>query len=243
MVTGKTLDISEYLDFDFYDLVWYWQNNTLSMSGHNRELAWWMGVAHRVGADMCYWLMPVSGTPIEDLQSTEIKDWVDNFNCQLEECLDDTNFALLGEDIDYFYPNNVYKVPMQEIAKNGDKEDANKLDDPDAYDKLIGATFLLNPVKCLENIATKVTVIRWKTDHLGNPQGWAHKNPLMDTHQYEVQLEDFTRKARFIARGHMTSAPNSLTYSSMALHESVKIAFLMAALNNLDIMSCDIGTA
>ena len=54
---------------------------------------------------------------------------------------------------------------------------------------------------------------------------------------------DFTRKAQFVAGGHMTEAPNSLTYSSVVSRESIKIAFLVAALNDLDIMSCDISNA
>ena len=59
---------------------------------------------------------------------------------------------------------------------------------------------------------------------------------------FDVKM-DFTWKARFVAGGHMTEAPNSLTYSSVVSRESVKIAFLVAALNGLDIMSCDIGNA
>jgi hypothetical protein len=59
---------------------------------------------------------------------------------------------------------------------------------------------------------------------------------------FDVKM-DFTRKARFVAGGHMTEAPNSLTYSSVVSRESVKIAFLIAALNDLDIMTCDIGNA
>ena len=39
MITGKTPDISEYLDFDFYDLVWYWCQPNPSLSEHDRELA------------------------------------------------------------------------------------------------------------------------------------------------------------------------------------------------------------
>ena len=50
---------------------------------------------------------------------------------------------------------------------------------------------------------------------------------------------DFTQNARFVAGGHMTEAPNSLTYSSVVSRESVKIAFLIVALNDLDLMSCD----
>ena len=59
---------------------------------------------------------------------------------------------------------------------------------------------------------------------------------------FDVKM-DFTRKARFVAGGHTTVPPNSLTYSSIVSQESVKIAFLIAALNGLDLMSCDIGNA
>ena len=53
----------------------------------------------------------------------------------------------------------------------------------------------------------------------------------------------FTRKARFVAWGHLTDAPSSVTYSSVVSHDSVRIAFLVAALNGLDVMACDIGNA
>ena len=55
---------------------------------------------------------------------------------------------------------------------------------------------------------------------------------------------DFTRKAQFVAGGHMIETPSSITYSSVVVsRESVKITFLIAALNDLDIMSCDIENA
>ena len=41
----------------------------------------------------------------------------------------------------------------------------------------------------------------------------------------------------------MTDAPTLITYLSVVLRESIKIAFLIAALNGLDIMSYDIGNA
>ena len=37
-VMGETLDISEYLDFNFYDLVWYHTGNHPSVSKEHREL-------------------------------------------------------------------------------------------------------------------------------------------------------------------------------------------------------------
>ncbi len=214
IITGKTPDISEYLDFDFYDLVWYWRSPNPSLSQHDRELARWMGVAHRVGADMCYWLMPVSGVPVvnssvqhvtaEDLRDPQIKERVEDFNHRLDVRLDDTNFVLANGDIDEYYPEDVYEVPIQDIAENGDPYNGDialnerpEADDVDSYDKLIGATFLLDPMKSSDNVATRATVLRRKTDHSGNPLGKAHANPLLDTREYEVLLEDGTHDSYF----------------------------------------------
>ena len=54
---------------------------------------------------------------------------------------------------------------------------------------------------------------------------------------------NFTRKERFVAGGHRTEAPMSITYSRVVSRDSVKIAFLVATLNDIDIMACDIGNA
>jgi hypothetical protein len=82
-----------------------------------------------------------------------------------------------------------------EMPKTGNPENGNNVmhERPEAndiisYDNLIGATFLLDPLKSPDNVATKATVIRRKTDHLGNPLGKAHANPLLDTWEYEVEL-------------------------------------------------------
>ena len=54
---------------------------------------------------------------------------------------------------------------------------------------------------------------------------------------------DFTRKARFCAGGHTTETPASLTYSSVVSRDSIRLAFLLAELNELDVMACDIENA
>jgi hypothetical protein len=51
---------------------------------------------------------------------------------------------------------------------------------------------------------------------------------------------NFTRKARFVARGHTTTTPSSMTYSRVVSRGSIRLAFLIAALNDLDIMSFDL---
>ena len=59
---------------------------------------------------------------------------------------------------------------------------------------------------------------------------------------FDVKM-DFTRKARFVAGGHTTETPVGLCYSSVVSRDSVRLAFLVAALNELDILACDIGNA
>jgi len=54
---------------------------------------------------------------------------------------------------------------------------------------------------------------------------------------------DFTCKARYVAGGHWTDTPTQLTYSSVVTRDSVRIAFLVAALNELEILSADVGNA
>ncbi len=59
---------------------------------------------------------------------------------------------------------------------------------------------------------------------------------------FEIKM-DFTRKARFVAGDSMTDLPTSLTYSSVVSRDSVRLAFLIAALNDLELLAADIGNA
>ena len=60
IITGDTPDISESLDYEFYDWVLYRSNAGLG----EVELARWLGVSHRVGRLTSYWILPASGIPI-----------------------------------------------------------------------------------------------------------------------------------------------------------------------------------
>jgi len=59
---------------------------------------------------------------------------------------------------------------------------------------------------------------------------------------FEVKM-DFTRKARFVTGGHMTDPPVIMTYSSVVSRDSVRIGFILAALNDLELVAADIGNA
>ena len=58
---------------------------------------------------------------------------------------------------------------------------------------------------------------------------------------FDVKMgENFRRKARFVADGHKTKTPAAMCYSSVVSRDSVRIALTIAALNDLDIMACDV---
>ena len=60
---------------------------------------------------------------------------------------------------------------------------------------------------------------------------------------FDVKIEDFRQKARLVAGGHMTEAPKCMPYSSVVSRETVRLALIIAALNNLEVKSADIQNA
>ena len=218
-VTGRTPDISEYLDFDFWDLVWYWDTAHPNIDQDDRKLGRWAGVSHRVGSDMCYWIALANGHIIaettvqhvtrDELNDPEIKSQIEQFDRQMLERMDDTNFdnpelanfhlnddlTLLDERIRDRWPLDTAYWDERTTPPDSDYGEPQELPeeddiDIDAYDKLIGSQIMLDD-------GLKATVKRRMTNFDGTPIGRAHVNPLLDTRQYEVELEDGTTDAYF----------------------------------------------
>ena len=61
---------------------------------------------------------------------------------------------------------------------------------------------------------------------------------------FDVKLgENFRRKARLVAQGNQTEDPDVLTFLSVVSRDSVRIALILAALNDLEVKACDIKNA
>ena len=198
-VTGKTPDISEFIDFDFYDLVWYSPGAHMSISEDNREIGRWLGVSHRIGSDMCYWIMGESGIPIaettvqhvtrDDMIDPTIAKQIETFNEALTVRLDDTNFKIAG--IDNGFEDDYEDLPQWDKAYGDntphdsgyDKDsvpltDAEDEIDPGVLDKYLGTKVILNDVaNGGRNIATVKSRV---TDINGRPTGTANNNPSLD---------------------------------------------------------------
>ena len=57
---------------------------------------------------------------------------------------------------------------------------------------------------------------------------------------FDIKMEDFCRKARLVAGGHLTKAPATITYASVVSRETVRIAVMLAALNDLEVKAGDV---
>jgi hypothetical protein len=60
---------------------------------------------------------------------------------------------------------------------------------------------------------------------------------------FDVKMEDFRRKASFVAGGHTTDTPHAMTYASVMSSESVRVTLTLATLNDLDVKMADIDNS
>ena len=57
---------------------------------------------------------------------------------------------------------------------------------------------------------------------------------------FDVNMEDFRLKARFMAGVHVMDPPSTITYESVVSRETVRIALILDALNDLLVKLSDI---
>ena len=113
-ITGQTTDISDWLDFEFYDTVWVLNRTSIKMDTVDDERlpAKWLGVSHHVGSDLSYWLLLGSGKIVSrtsvqhvtqsDMRDDILKKRIDEFEETLEERLNDENFQSEETDVDFY---------------------------------------------------------------------------------------------------------------------------------------------
>ena len=164
-VTGNTPYISEWLDFDFYDRVWWLDTKKPATNDDNVTLNRWLGISHKIGSDMCYWVLTVSGnviarTTVQHVNRDEYLDLVmceriKEFDEKIEKRLDDTNFVNPEARelyIDEFeYENEAAhrdgtQMPDDDEYADMNTEERPKQDDVDfeTYDKYIGSEVMMD---------------------------------------------------------------------------------------------------
>jgi len=204
IVTGNTPDRSEYLQFNWYQPLFYYDPTDFP---EDRELIGrFIGVAHNVGQALCYWILPKSGRPIArttvrpiseaELQTEQVRQELNSFDASIQRKLGD--HLLSDSDLAFHIGSEELQLALTDVAEDDNgryqpiEPDAER-DDIDDYeeetlDKLL-ATEVSLPKGDLQCIGK---VINRKRDIEGNLVGRANVNPIIDTRVYEVEFPDGT---------------------------------------------------
>ena len=281
-VVGETVNISNYLEFGFYDRVWFRDNAGLG----EQKLGRWLVVAEHVGSIMTYHILQSNGEIVArstvwsitnlEQQTDTFKPTMSAYDDELSRHIEGGQFSAEGERpdpemwADLKENDEDFREEFLKIYDSQDIKDADNEPSPEIADSTYLNMELALP---REGDGPELArVKRRKRDSDGNPIGRAHNNPILiceemvnvrkafevvgdgkiprgythiDCHLiFDVKLgENYRRKARFVAGGHQTGAPSSITSASVVSRDSVRICLLLAALNGLDVLACDIKGA
>ena len=206
VITGITPDITEYMDFTIYGWVYYRTDGALGTN----EIGRWLGVSHRTGPMMTYWILPKSGRPIstDTVQNiTESEKQTDVVKEQMAQWTTDVSKILDAKSGDVSWGKD--EIPPQ-LMFDLELEDAefkcsfNKLiEAEDVDDSMLQGTTETDDINAQNYVNMEIGLRRGQEGELqraivrrrlvdaeGNPTGVANNNQLLDTRQYEVEYED-----------------------------------------------------
>ena len=234
MLTGETPDISEYLDFGFYDWVLYRSNAGLGELSIGR----WIGVSHKIGQLMSYWILPISGKPISCVtvqRLTNAEKTMDEYK-NLMKKYDETIAKVLEiKDDEVLYPpespewnrmstdedDPAFRNEFQAVISD---DGIPHVDDHPAQQKDEYLDMNLGLPRGPDSTLEHAVVKRRAVDVHGNPIGVASKNPMTDTRLYDIEYLDGsieTISANVIAEC-LLSQVDSEGHRQLMLDESVE---------------------
>ena len=214
-VTGDTPDISEWIEHSWYDLILYKDANEHFPSKCGEQVGRWLGVSHRVGQALCYWILPKSGMPISrtTVRPVMAAERTDPEFIKRAKAFDDAIKDKLGtsdksKQSDIPYSRTLWDIAENEVYEEGVEGDPDTMEDTvqpyeieaqmpesddytvDAIDQYLTASVLLPHNDSLQ----RGNVRARKRDANGNVVGISNNNPLLDTRVYEVEFPDGTLK-------------------------------------------------
>ena len=184
-----------------YDRVWYWDK---PKAEENPLPGRWLGVSHRVGSAMCYFVLTKAGQVLsrttvqhvtdEDLKAEETRKTFDELDISIESKLDDSKYLmrnprmtdiLFEEDIDEEFEGIDLPEPVQPRLQAGDVDSQSC--EESSYDQYVGAELILEPGP--EGNPRRGTVLKRARNSDGELIGRGHGNPILDTRRYVVDIE------------------------------------------------------
>jgi Reverse transcriptase (RNA-dependent DNA polymerase) len=201
-LTGETPDISEYLDFGFYDYVWYRDNAGVGDNKFGR----WLGVSHRIGILMSFWILTEAGNVISrttvqrvtnlELTTVEVRQRAKEYDEHIKELLKDNDLVVPDDDERVLQDWNDYTDLDDEDCAREFSEVISDEKIPEADEDFtpdtIGDTYMEKEVIIPDeaDAANIGRVTKRLRDAEGRPIGVANENPLLDTREYAVEFRD-----------------------------------------------------
>jgi hypothetical protein len=204
IVTGETPDISEYLDFGFYDWVWFKRDAGIG----EIEIGKFLGISSSTGSLMSYFVLPSSGVPVSRTtvqRMTEIEKQTDanrqrmaDFEKAIADRYKEGRLHTHGDKPDLEQWSDLLETDphfAEEFAQTFDNPDVKEADDefdPDSYDSYLNMEIAVDRDGQEAQLARVSKRLR---DNAGNPIGQANNNPILDTRLYEIEYLDGHRAA------------------------------------------------
>ena len=215
LIHNYTPDISELIEFGWYDWVWYWDP-----LDKDSKVGRWLGPAHNTGQGLAFYILTSNGEVVTrstvsnidktEFDTMEMKIRRDKFTQSVNEKIGDYSKSMLSHhDIkpgptfdvydDMYEPDDLDddEIIYQDTDERGiplksiDLDDVNITDNDgineEEGDKYIGMKVPLNR---RGEIQEGIVKRRKRTDDSNELVGTSNSNPLLDTRMYEVQFPD-----------------------------------------------------
>ena len=208
--------------------MWFWNNQS---DDTKPILGQWLGVSHRVGSAICYWILSEKGkvlsrTTVQNITPEEqgdldFQERIRDYHGSLEDALGSEELGTSLDGYDFFIDDNeegIYKgdpnkegyqgppdyPEIDEIIYNSDEERSTI-----SYDQYIGAGFLI-PDRKGERLMEKVEkCVRYDDTSTGE----GNYNTMHDKSLYEVEYPDGTTEqlaANIISENMLSQADSEI---------------------------------
>ena len=170
-VTGETPEISEYIDFGFYDPCWYKENASMGKTKMGR----WLGVSHKTRSLISFWILTpscrvVSRTSVQRITNLELQEETNRrrmtaFDHAVKGYLCDYNHVLNdgGKPEPYDWSRHPFKddpdfqEEFDNAINNPEVKEAEELFTPDTFDQYLQMELALPLSDSLESWLARVT--------------------------------------------------------------------------------------
>jgi hypothetical protein len=189
---GDTSEISDLLDFGYYDWVWYWDPPNPCFPVNPHKLGRWLGHNHAHGPVMCYKFLKPNGlfivksscTPLTNADKSDpaVRDRMTDFSNDVENIIGkfDSSYILEEDTAD-----------VEGLPPLDESDDESNLPPLDVdYEEMLDPLIISEIILPQGDVIALANISEQKRSHDGSPIGQKNKHPLLDSQIYIIKFPD-----------------------------------------------------